>query len=251
AMDQVGAALGPLILSVVLVRGGSYRQGFSILLVPALAAISFLLVARRLFPRPRGFETGSARIESGRPEGRFWIYLAAVAAIAAGYVDFPLIAYHLKRTAVTGDAAIPLLYALAMGIDAIAALVLGRLYDTAGVRVLVSSSLVSLLSAPLVFLGGVRSIGVGMVAWGIGMGAQESVLRAVVADMVPADRRGSAYGVFYCTYGLSWFLGSLVAGLLYDISLPGLAVVSMGLQALSIPLLLRAGRVPRSRGSEI
>jgi MFS family permease len=73
--------------------------------------------------------------------------------------------------------------------------------------------------APLVFLGGFHLAMIGAALWGLGMGAQESVMRAAIADMVPANRRGSAYGIFNAAYGLFWFLGSALMGFLYDTSL--------------------------------
>ncbi|MGE5484936.1 MAG: MFS transporter [Ignavibacteriales bacterium] len=245
AMDQIGAASGPAAVALVLLYRSSYKQGFAILLIPALLALGALLLARMLFPNPRRFESNPAKIETAGLNKSFWIYLAAVAMIGAGYVDFPLIAFHLKKTALASDNGIPLLYTMAMGIDAVAALVFGRLYDRFGLRVLVLASLLSSLSTPLVFLGGFRSVIMGMLLWGIGMGAQESIMRAVIGDMVPANRRGSAYGLFYAGYGLFWFLGSLVAGLVYDVSLLWLAFISMGLQVASIPLLLWTGRTAR------
>ena len=66
-----------------------------------------------------------------------------------------------------------------------------------------------------------------MVLWGIGMGAQESVLKAVVALIVPPDKRASAYGIFATGYGLSWFLGSVLMGILYDRSISLLIVFSV------------------------
>ncbi|MEK7850654.1 MAG: MFS transporter, partial [Deltaproteobacteria bacterium] len=123
-------------------------------------------------------------------------------------------------------------------VDAISALIFGRLFDRIGVSVLIMSSLISMLFAPLVFLGGFYSALSGMVLWGIGMGAQESVMRASVAEMVPADRRGSAYGIFNTGFGVSWFLGSALMGILYDMSIPALIAFSMVMQLLSIPLFI-------------
>jgi len=53
ALDQIGAVLGPLIVTAVLYFKGSYRTGFAVLLIPALLALSVLLVTRLFYPRPR------------------------------------------------------------------------------------------------------------------------------------------------------------------------------------------------------
>ncbi len=239
AMDQVGAVLGPVIVATFLYLNGGYRAGFAFLLVPALMAMAVLLVSRFLYPHPRDFEAKTPRLEAAGIQRVFWLYLAGAGFIAAGYADFPLIAYHFEKTSVANENWIPVFYAVAMGVDAISALIFGRLFDRIGVTVLVISSLISMLFAPLVFLGGFYYALSGMVLWGIGMGAQESVMRASIAEMVPADRRGSAYGIFNTGFGVSWFLGSALMGILYDMSIPALIAFSMVMQLLSIPLLLK------------
>lgn len=125
-----------------------------------------------------------------------------------------------------------------MGVDALAALVFGRLFDRVGMPVLIVAVLVSTFFAPLVFLGGFVTAVSGMVVWGVGMGAQESVMRATVAQMVPAEKRGTGYGIFNMGYGILWFLESAVLGVLYDISLPSLIAFSMLAQAAAIVVLL-------------
>ena len=62
-------------------------------------------------------------------------------------------------------------------------------------------------------------------------------MKAAVAGLVPADKRGSAYGIFYTGYGLSWFLGSLAMGILYDRSITWLVVFSVALQLAALPVL--------------
>lgn len=238
AMDQIGAMLGPLIVAGVLYFKGGYQMSFGVLLVPALLALSVLTVARLLYPRPRAFEAGSVKLESKVFPKVFWLYLAAVALIAAGYVDFPLIAYHFKRATIVSDDWIPIFYAIAMGVDALAALLFGRLFDRIGISILIAAALISSIFAPLVFLGGFYFALLGMALWGVGMGAQESIMRAAIAGMVSMNRRGSAYGIFNTGYGIFWFLGSALMGILYDISIPSLIVFSVVAQLASIPLLL-------------
>lgn len=238
ALDQIGAMLGPLLVAAILYLKGGYQIGFAALLVPALLAISVLLLARWLYPRPRELEVGSPALETRGFTPRFWLYLAAVALIAAGYADFPLIAYHFEKAVVVSKSWIPLFYAVAMGVDALAALLFGRLFDRVGISILVIAALLSSLFAPLVFLGSFYLALIGMVIWGIGMGAQESIMRAAIAEMVPPDRRGAAYGIFNTGYGLFWFWGSALMGILYDVSLPSLVGFSVGVQLVSVPLFL-------------
>lgn len=244
AVDQVGALLGPLVVAAVLYSKGSYQMGFAVLLVPALLALAVLLAARFLYPRPRELEAAPARPQTQGLPGAYWLYLAAVALVAAGFADFALIAYHFKRAAVVSDGWIPVVYAMAMGVDALAALALGRLFDRFGLRVLVAASVLTALCAPLVFLWGFYPALAGIALWGVGMGAQESVMRAAIAGMVPAARRGGAYGTFNAGYGVAWFLGSALMGVLYDRSIVSLVAFSIVLQLASVPLLLMIRPAP-------
>ncbi|MEK7733317.1 MAG: MFS transporter, partial [Planctomycetota bacterium] len=237
ALDQIGAVLGPLIVATVLYFRNGYKTGFAVLLIPAMMAISVLLTARWLYPQPRNLEIVRPELETKGFSRKFWIYLAAVACIAAGYADFPLIAYHFKKVSNVSDAWIPVFYSIAMGVDALAALFFGYLFDKKGLSILIFAALGSMLFAPLVFLGNFPFALAGMAIWGMGMGAQESVMRAAIADMVPANRRGTGYGIFNTGYGVFWFFGSAIMGMLYDFSLTSLIAFSVVTQLAAVPLL--------------
>jgi MFS family permease len=243
-MDQIGAILGPLIVAGVLYYNGGYRISFAILLIPALLALAVLLVARALYPRPRDLEVASVELKTGGFSRIFWLYLAAVSLVAAGYVDFPLISFHFEKSSIVPEVWIPAFYAVAMGVDALSALFFGRLFDRMGLSILIVVSLLSSLFAPLVFLGGFNLALVGMALWGIGMGAQESIMRAAIAEMVPMDKRSTAYGIFNAGFGLSWFLGSALMGVLYDVSISSLIVFSVVMQLASIPFFILIRKKP-------
>ncbi|MDZ7373992.1 MAG: MFS transporter [candidate division KSB1 bacterium] len=243
AMDQIGALLGPAIVAAVLFSRSSYPLAFGVLLLPALLALLALGTARFLYPRPQDLEPTALVLQTKGFPRAFWVYLAAVCLVAAGYADFPLIAYHCKRTSLVGDGWIPVLYAMAMGVDAVAAVLFGRWFDRAGLKILAGVSIVSALFAPLVFLGNLPMVIAGVALWGIGMGAQESIVRAAVADMVPSTRRGTAYGLFNTGYGISWFLGSVLLGALYGVSLQSLALVSAVFQIAAVPIFLMVGKL--------
>jgi len=245
AMDQIGAILGPLIVAGVLYFNGGYRISFAILIIPALFALAVLLVARALYPRPRDLEVASLELKTGGFSRTFWLYFAAVSLVAAGYVDFPLISFHFEKLSVVPKVWIPVFYAVAMGVDALSALFFGRLFDRMGLSILIVVSLLSSLFAPLVFLGGFNLALTGMALWGVGMGAQESIMRAAVADMVPMNKRSTAYGIFNAGFGLFWFLGSAFMGVLYDVSLSSLIIFSVVMQLASIPFFIFIRRRPR------
>lgn len=242
AMDQIGAVIGPLIVAAVLYFQGSYREGFAVLLLPAILALVVITVAARLYPHPRHLEVNAPALKTTGFTRPYWLYVAAVGLLGAGYADFPLIAFHFGKTAVLPPDWIPLFYAFAMGVDAVAALVLGRLFDRLGMPVIVVTAVTSALFAPLVFLGGFKLALLGMVLWGIGMGSLESIIKAALAEMVPRHRRATGFGLFNAGFGLFWFLGSALMGFLYDFSLGALVAFSVTAQLLAIPFFLAVSR---------
>jgi predicted MFS family arabinose efflux permease len=217
-------------------------MAFGILIIPAIIAFSILLICKFLYPKPENLEVKTTSIVSKGFPKRYWIYVLAVIFIAAGYVDFPLIAYHFKAKALMNDSTIPIFYAVAMATDAIAALIFGKMFDKMGIKTLLLAILLSTFFAPMVFMGGFNWALAGMVLWGIGMGAQESILKAEIAEMIPSERRGTAFGSYNAAYGLFWFAGSALMGYLYDFSIKGLIIFSVATQlvaALVIYYLIR------------
>lgn len=102
-------------------------------------------------------------------------------------------------------------------------------------------------SAPLVFLGGSRFALVGML-WGIGLGVQDSSLKAVLAGAIPPEKRSTGFGLFDTGFGIAWFLGSATMGVLYQRSLVGLVVFSTVLQSAALPVLFYGNRREYSQG---
>jgi MFS family permease len=242
AMDQVGAVTGPLIVAAVLYFQGGYRQGFAVLLLPAVLALVVVAMAARLYPHPQRLEVNAPVLKTTGFTRPYWLYVAAVGLLGAGYADFPLIAYHFGKTAVLPSDWIPLFYAVAMGVDAVAALVLGRLFDRLGMPVIMGTAVLSALFAPLVFLGGFQLALLGMVLWGIGMGSLESIIKAALAEMVPRHRRATGFGLFNAGFGLFWLMGSALMGFLYDFSLGALVAFSVTAQLLAIPFFLAVSK---------
>jgi predicted MFS family arabinose efflux permease len=242
ALDQGGALFGPLVVAAVLALRGEYRIAFAVLLIPALVTLSILVVARLTYPRPEELEATPPDVKATGLPRVFWVYLTGAVLVAAGFADFPLIAYHFARTSTVSNVLIPVFYAVAMGVGGIGSLVFGRLFDRVGISVLLPLTLISALFAPLVFLGGFWAALVGVALWGLGMGVHESIIPAAVALMVPAQRRASAYGLFTAGYGIFWFLGSALIGILYGISLPALIAFSLIAELAAIPLFLLVRR---------
>lgn len=236
-LDQIGGMLGPLIITIVLFLRNDYRLGFAILVIPAILSLITLLFASKLYPNPRHLEVDVPELKPTKIPSLFWIYLIGAGLIAAGFADFPLIAFHFQKTAMFSPILIPIVYMIAMGASAVSALVFGWIYDRKGSATLIIAILLSSLFAPFVFLGDFKVTLIGMILWGIGMGAQRSLLKAVIGDMVSKQIRGSAYGIFNTGYGIAWFLGSWLIGVLYDISIFWLIVFSIIAQLSSIPFI--------------
>lgn len=238
ALDQIGAIIGPLIVSAVLYYQGTYQTSFAILLIPALCALSVLAAARFLYPRPQDLEVENPDVKATGFSKKYWLYIIAVSCVAAGYLDFPLIAYHFEKMHIVPNVWIPIFFSIAMAADGIAALAFGRLYDIKGISILIFITGISSFFAPLVFADDFYFALFGMILWGVGLGSQESIMRAIVANMVQMDRRGTAYGTLNIWFGIAWFLGSAWMGFLYDTSILSVIVFSMGIQLAAIPILI-------------
>ncbi len=254
ALDQFGALFGPLLIALVLaVTRHDYKIAFASLAIPAVIMLSLLAVARLLYPRPQDLAGGPAQATTERLPRVFWVYVAGAALAAAGFADFPLISYHFQHAGTVAPTLTPVFYAIAMAVSGTGSLVLGRIFDRAGIGVLIPLTVVAALYAPLAFLGGFWTILVGVSLWGLGMGVQESLIPAAVAPMVSPDRRAFAYGLFTGVYGTAWVLGSIVIGVLVTVSLNGLVAFCMASELAAIPLILivrrrtRPAAVTRSR----
>ncbi len=241
ALDQTGAVLGPLLMALVLTLRGSktttveaYKIGYATLLVSALLALATIAVARLFFPDPSRLEARpTTRLKQFTPS--YWYYMLGGGCVAAGLVSFELIAYHFAKTGSVMADWIPILFAVAMAVDGASGLIFGRLFDRIGMPVVFVAFLLSSLFPPLIFFGSFPLAAAGMVLWGIGFGAQDTLLKALIAGIMPQGRRNLAFGLFYTGYGLGWLVGSVTTGLLYGHSLTALVVFSITAQLASLP----------------
>lgn len=248
AMDQTGAAIGPVVVALVLFYHGGFARAFGVLFVPAVLAMIVLMIAWRRFPVPQHLETKPIEI-SGRHRRSFWIYAIAGSCLGAGFADFALISYHLSKSHLFALGIIPILYAGAMLMGAIGSPLLGKAYDRYGNPVLVAAFAASALFAPLSFLGTAWMAIAGVLLWGFGMAAQDTLFPAAIVQLAASERRATALGTFDAIYGIAWFAGSTIMGLLYDRSFVALVAFSLVLQAGGLPLLLIAGRKTRKATS--
>lgn len=264
-LDQIGAFLGPVLLYLVMLfkTDGStfevYSTGFAVLAIPGAITIILLLVTKHKFPNPEHFEPEPKEYIPFKMKKEFILYIAGISLFAFGFIDYSIIIMHVSNTytnlasglaettSLVNSGTLPLLYAGAMLVDAVAALFFGLMYDKKGVKALVWSTIISAPFAIFVFgLHSVPMVLLGIALWGVGMGAQESILKAAVTNMVPKASRATGYGIFECSFGVFWFLGSWLMGVLYDVSIPAMIVVSVATQLMAIPLYLASSRLNRS-----
>lgn len=242
-LDQIGAFLGPLLLYVIMLfktDGSDYNRYtfcFAMLAIPGALTLVLLWLTRRRFPNPEKFEPTPTVMVPFKMKGRFVLYIAGISLCAFGFIDYSLVLMHVSRLHLFSVSTLPLLYAGAMLIDAFSALFFGYLFDRWKSLALVASTLLSCTYALFIFgISTQWAIVVGVALWGIGMGAQESILKAAVTTLVPKQSRATGYGVFECSFGIFWFLGSWLLGALYDYSLTAMIVVSIVAQLAAIPL---------------
>lgn len=256
AMDQIGAVTGPLIFYFLFVISGKntgiadYKKGYAFLWIPFLLVILCLFIAFRKAPHPEVLEVEKKNKIPDKLSKLFWLYAFFSFTATAGFCSFILAAFHFKSTGVLSDAQIPLFYAIAMGVDAVAALSIGKFYDVlknksnnqnAGLNLLVVIPLISILIPIFVFSKSINFIIIGIVCWGIVMGIQETIMRSAIADITSLNKRGTGYGIFNTAYGLAVFLGSFLLGFLYDRSVAFIifAVILIELAALVVFFLMK------------
>jgi MFS family permease len=263
ALDQVGALTGPLAVAGVLaVTGNDYTPALLVLAVPGVVAFALVVWLCVRVPRPALYEldretatstptdvtagvtAGTAEtaavpvVPSGALPGAFWAYAAFAGLTTIGFATFGVLSFHLVTAGLLSAAAVPVLYAAAMVVDAVAAVATGLAYDRLGARVLVVLPFVAALVPMLAFSGTVAVAVVGALAWGVALGVQESTLRATVADLVGPGRRATAYGIFGAVLGVSAAAGGALAGGLYEVSVPLLVSVTAVLQLLALTVLV-------------
>ncbi|KJR45141.1 hypothetical protein UF75_4474 [Desulfosporosinus sp. I2] len=224
ALDQVGAFIGPLIFTASLALTGGFKQGFTVMWVPAILTVVIAFLVRYKVPEPKMLEENLQETESPVNDQEslskiFWLYAVFTFISILGFANFPIISYHLQFQKVIPEAQIPTLYAFAMAIDAVVAIIIGKTYDKIGFVSLIS---IPILTLPIAFLGFSKnsiSVIIAVILWGAVMGIQETIMRATIADITTISNRGKAYGIFNTVCGLALLIGGVAMGFLYQYSI--------------------------------
>lgn len=214
-MDQLGAFSGPLLVMFVLSTSGEdYRLAFSVLAIPAAISLMFLLTAYAMYPKVRSLS--SRKTEVGWNLGRkFNLFSASLALTTMGYLAWSLVSYHVKEYGLVSDPEISLIYALAMGVDALVAFPVGYLYDKVGLKSLIITPILASIIPVLLLTNTKTAVYLAAAVWGTIMSVYETNMRAAIPDLVEPGRRALAYGTYGLIYGAAWMLGGVLAGAIY------------------------------------
>jgi MFS family permease len=254
-LDQIGAVTGPLIFTALffLIKAkektiSHYQLGYSLFWIPFVILMAILFIAFFMMRHPEKQEkkTGETKLSK-----TFWMYTLFSFITTIGFVNFALIGFHLKTQNILTDTQIPFFYAIAMGIDAVAALAIGKIYDNlktkhanehAGLYALIIIPLLTAVIPFFTFSFSVLFVVIGMVLWGIVMGAHETIMKAAIADITSITKRGTGYGIFNASYGFAMFLGSTLVGFLYGVSIPAIIIVTIVLQVITLFVFFKMKR---------
>lgn len=216
ALDQLGALLGPLYVSLILYLSASLRICFLSFAIPATLSILCLFYTKRVFGERELLDSSLLVIKDREGlTGNFWVYILGIVLFGAGMPSFYLIGFHLQKKGLSPEI-IPLLYALAMGIDALSALLWGWLFDRRGIKILPFVSFFLIVAIPLIIWGNMKLIILGVIFWGIALGAVESIMRSALSLFVPSKKRALGFGLFHFFLGMSFLVGNLLYGFFYE-----------------------------------
>ncbi len=239
-LDQLGAISGPLIVSYAIASMGGYGDAFLLLLPPALAALTLIVVAYATYPELESFrETGVGGLKSYA--GSIRAYALFTSLLSIGFIHWSIVSYHLGKTGTVATYVIPLLYAVAQGVDAFIALPLGWLYDRVGLRTLMVLPLIS-ASIPLLILlsNNLAYLIIASGLYGVVMCSYETVIRAAVADLVEPQTRATVFGAIGFLWGLAWMIGNVAGGAIYDSLGPRALAIALSATSLSSLAILKA-----------
>jgi len=238
AMDQAGAMAGPLLLAAVLSQHeGNYRLAFGVLIVPGVVVLGLLFWLRHRVPDPLVYEVeavvahapaphDSGESSEGHAHGSarvalpplLWQYIGTIGLLSLGIASFPLLAFHAQTQHLLTSAQVPLLFALAMLVDGLSGLLMGRFYDRLGPQVLLVVPVAAGVAA-IAFTQNATMIWVGVAAWGLVHGVMDSTVKAVVTELVVPASRSIAFGWLALVRGFGLLAAGASLGFAYDQSI--------------------------------
>ncbi len=220
SLDTVGAFLGPLLATgLMLLWVNDFRAVFWVAVIPGALAVALLLFGVHEPERQEPHKpTNPISRENLKRLGTSYWWIVSIGAVftLARFSE----AFLVLRAAQGGIpvALVPLVMVAMNVIYAASAYPFGKLSDSMGHTRLLALGLAVLIAADLVLATDDHwtTVLVGVALWGVHMGITQGLLARMVADVTPADLRGTAYGFFNLVGGLAMLVASVVAGLLWD-----------------------------------
>ncbi len=236
ALFSVGAVLGPLLaIALMTLKHDNFRVVYWFAVVPAFLAVGMLIwqvdeLAANGMPsgQTRRFEFHNLR----RLSPEFWRIVAFASVLSLA--RFSQVFLLLKGLDVGVDAAfVPLVLVLVNSVYSTSSYPVGLLADRLGRRLLLGGGGTVLILAELVLAISTTPVAtaVGAALWGLQMGATQGLLGAAVADAVPDELRGTAFGTFDLIIGIAALVASTLAGMLWVIGGATLTFLVGGLLA--------------------
>ena len=246
AMDNVGAVLGPL-CAALLVASWGVRGVLRATVVPGVfAALAFAVLVPAF--KKAGAKRAPSFVSSLRQlPSRYWKYLAGV--LAHGLGDFAPTLLILRATQILTPrygglraAAIAIaLYTFHNFIDALAAYPAGAIGDKISKRALLAAgyALAALVAAGFIFAAPtipVLALLFGLA--GVHVAFQQSLEKALAAEILPAESRGSGFGVLATVNGIGDLVSSIAVGALWFAVSPAAGFIYSGVLVLTGALLV-------------
>lgn len=221
SLDTIGAFLGPLAaIALMWLFANDFRKVFWVAVIPAFLALALIVFAVREPARPAGLRRVRNPLSRAelRALGKTYrlVVLVATLLTLARFSE----AFLILRAAAAGLSLmlVPLVLVGMNAAYAVSAWPVGALSDRNGRAGLLAIGLGLLIAADLVlaFAGGLAGIALGVAIWGLHMGFTQGLLAALVAEAVPAELRGTAFGMFNLVTGVALLLASILAGALWE-----------------------------------
>lgn len=240
AMDNAGAFVGPLLAALLLKLAFVDERGvFLLAAVPGVAAVILLLLAVPDTARRRDTHASVAAPAKGRLPRAFWkVVLVFAFFTLANSTD----AFLLLRAQDAGVATwqLPLFWSFFQGVKAATGVPGGAIADRVGRVPAIVLGWIVYAAAYAGFALFARPLAVwGLVAlYAVFYGLTEGAERALVADLVPANQRGRAYGIFHAAIGIAALPASVVFGVLWNRFSPRVAFLTGAVVALLAAIAL-------------
>lgn len=220
SLDTVGAVLGPLLAIALMALLANFVAVFWIAALPAFISFALILFAVKEPPRAEATSNDRPKLSFADAAGLpnlFWIIvlIGSVLTLARFSEAFLILRAQQLGMAV---ALVPVILVVMNLVYAASAYPAGALSDRIGRRVLLLAGIAALLVADIVLAVSpdIATALAGTALWGLHMGLTQGLLAALIADVTPADLRGTAFGIFSFASGLMMLAASVIAGVLWD-----------------------------------